>query len=95
MSKHLNQNNRKKQLKRQKGILSVLSLYPDFGMDSEGYPAAALRMVLCMGAGAILLIAALVLRKNTLFFPLLSLASIAASGVFCLINLFYNIRRGR
>lgn len=95
MSKHLNQNNRKKQIRRQNGILSVLSLYPDFGMDSEGYPASPMHMIVLLLAGAVFLIAGLVLQKNTLLHLLFCSASFLAAGVYCFVNLFYNFRRGR
>ena len=95
MSKHLNQNNRKKQIRRQNGILSVLSLYPDFGMDSEGYPASPMHMIVLLSAGAVFLIAGLVLQKNTLLHLLFCSGSFLAAGVYCFVNLFYNFRRGR
>ena len=82
-------------MKKQKGILAWLSVYPDFGMDSEGYPVSPRKMPALLSGSAFLLLAALILRQKTVLSFCLGLGSFAVSGWYCFLNIFYNFRRGR
>lgn len=77
-------------------FLSRLNLYPDHGMDSEGYDLNTVKVVIAV-IGILIMIGTSVFSDNLA--PWISVAlyciSFACSGIFCLINLFSCLTGGR
>ncbi len=94
MSKHLNENTRKKSERSQKGLLDYVRLYPDGGLDGEGYRFGS-RMVLFLVPGALLLAASQFFPSGDIVRTVLCLISFIISGFCCFRNLLYNLRHGR
>ena len=96
MSKHLTENKKKKsgrpQNKRNR-LLDTLRLYPDFGADSDGYPAGW-RIPVFLLAGMLVLLVSLFLREGSLLRLAFSAVSLALVGFHCVLNLIHNIRLG-
>ena len=96
MSKHLSENKKQKSGRpgTKKGSLPErLRLYPDFGADSDTYPAGW-RIPVFLLAGVLLLPVSLFLREGSairLGFQILSLALVS---FHCVCNLIHNIRLG-
>ena len=97
MSKHLSENKKKKsgrpQTKRNR-LLETLRLYPDFGADSDWYPAGW-RIPVFLLAGMLILLISLFLREGSVLRLAFQAASLILVGFHCVVNLVQNIRVGR
>ena len=96
MSKHLTENKKKKSGRPQnkrKRLLVTLRLYPDFGADSDGYPAGW-RIPVFLLAGMLVLLVSLFLREGSLLRTAFSAVSLILVGFHCFLNLIHNIRLG-
>ena len=97
MSKHLSENKKKKsgrpQTKRNR-LLETLRLYPDFGADSDWYPAGW-RIPVFLLAGMLFLLISLFLREGSVLRLAFQAASLILVGFHCVVNLVQNIRVGR
>ena len=96
MSKHLSENKKQKpgRSKSKKGsLLELLRLYPDFGADSDTYPAGW-RIPVFLLAGVLILLVSLFLKEGSPIRLGFRIASFALVSFHCIYNLIHNIRLG-
>ena len=93
MSKHLAEKQIRQPKKKGAEIPAGFRLYPDYGLDREGY-TLSFRMPVFLLGGLVVFLAAMLMRRGPVSL-LLFVLSVLLSGGYCFYNLFINFRRGR